>query len=177
MTPAQKLGYKVQNRSGGLMSEEIKMSDILLRAVEVVISRDGDTDTEDGDFACVDIDSIIHLEDELSKLFSLDSDDVTTSDIPLIKTKAEKYDCLVEENLKLQADYESLSKQGKQWCNEYKKGIDTNKKLREENKRLREALQECIDELVQWQLDYDDFESEDFIASKKLMLSGDLFED
>jgi hypothetical protein len=83
------------------MSEEIKISDVLLRAAEVIVSRDGDTTTEDGDFACVDIDSIIHLESDISKLFSLNSDDVLWSDLPIIKDRAQKYDHLVKENKRL----------------------------------------------------------------------------
>lgn len=83
------------------MSEEIKISDILLRAAEVVISRDGDTSSSNGDFACVDIGSIIHLESEISKFFDLGSDNVIRSDLPLIKTRSEKYDRLVEENKRL----------------------------------------------------------------------------
>lgn len=83
------------------MSEEIKMSDVLLRAAEVVMSRDGDTTNEDGSFACVDIDSIIHLESQLSRLFSLDCDDIIRSDLPLLKDRAKKYDRLIEENKRL----------------------------------------------------------------------------
>lgn len=90
------------------MSEEIKISNILLRAAEVVISRDGDTSSSDGDFACVDIGSIIHLESEISKFFDLDSDDVIRSDLPLIKNRSEKYDRLVEENKMLREFCESL---------------------------------------------------------------------
>ena len=90
------------------MSKEIKISNILLRAAEVVISRDGDTSSSNGDFACVDIGSIIHLESEISKFFDLDGDYVIRSDLPLIKTRSEKYDRLVEENKRLRGFLESL---------------------------------------------------------------------
>lgn len=40
-----------------------------------------------------------------------------------------------------------------------------------ENSRLREALKECIDELRQWQFDYEDFESKEFIALQENLLN------
>ena len=120
------------------MSKEIKISDILLRAAEVVISRDGDTSSSNGDFACVDIGSIIHLESEISKFFDLDGDYVIRSDLPLIKTRSEKYDRLVEENKNLKDKLESLE-------DDYKNEFNASEDLRcekedlaEENKRLRE---------------------------------------
>lgn len=83
------------------MSNEVKLSDILLRASELVVSRDGDVTNEDGDFACVDIDSIIHLECDLARFFDLNGDDVIRSDLPLIKARSDRFDRLVEENAKL----------------------------------------------------------------------------
>lgn len=86
------------------MSNEVKLSDVLLGAVGVVLSRDGDVSTDDGCFASVDIGSIINLESGISKFFDLDSDDVTFSNIPIIKAKLDKYDQLVEENKRLRQD-------------------------------------------------------------------------
>ena len=116
---------------------EIKMSDVLLRATEVVISRDGDISTEDGDFACVDIDSIIHLEGELSRLFALDSDDVVISDVSLIKAKAKKYDRLIEENERLREallDVVALQKK------HYGDGMETHLAMVDKAKEIKQLI-------------------------------------
>lgn len=86
----------------------MKMSDILLTAVEVVLSTYGDTEADDGDFACVDSDSIINLERELSRLFELDRDEIVRSDIPAIKARVFAHDRLTEENKRLREALEDL---------------------------------------------------------------------
>lgn len=128
------------------MSKEIKISNILLRASEVVISRDGDTSGSDGDFACVDIDSIIHLESEISKFFDLDSDNVIRSDLPLIKTRSEKYDRLVEENNRLREALKATIKSSWGVINsddeDFLEKVDLHKNLEGELSRAEELLSE-----------------------------------
>ena len=63
-----------------MTNEYIK--DVLSIAAQVVLSRSGDVDTEDGSFATVDVDRIIRLEAAISKAFNLPGDDVTKYDIP-----------------------------------------------------------------------------------------------
>ena len=61
-----------------------KMKSVLRRAVQLVLSRDGDIATECGIFATVDTDEIIMLEADIVEAFELDSDDVMHSDAPHI---------------------------------------------------------------------------------------------
>ena len=63
-----------------MTSEYIK--DVLSIAAQVVLSRSGDVDTEDGSFATVDTDLIIRLESAISQAFDLPGDDVNEGDIP-----------------------------------------------------------------------------------------------
>lgn len=63
-----------------MTSEYIK--DVLSIAAQVVLSRSGDVDTEDGSFATVDTDLIIRLEAAISQAFNLPGDDVTEGDTP-----------------------------------------------------------------------------------------------
>lgn len=62
-----------------------KIKEVLTKATDLVLSRGGDVDTEDGSFATVDEDAIIVLDDAIASAFELDSDDVTVDDLPKIR--------------------------------------------------------------------------------------------
>lgn len=63
--------------------------EILLLAVQAVLSRSGDVDTEDGAYATTNIDTMINLEAAIVKRFNLDSDDLQDKHIPLIEARLE----------------------------------------------------------------------------------------
>lgn len=64
------------------MNDQIK--EILKLATELVLTRSGDIDTEDGNFATVDTDLIIRLDEALAHEFTNDSDDVNFENIERI---------------------------------------------------------------------------------------------
>lgn len=61
------------------MSNDLKdkLIKVLTCASNVVLSREGDISTEDGDLATCHVDDIIYLEETLVELLNLPSDDVT----------------------------------------------------------------------------------------------------
>ena len=61
------------------MNEKIRR--VLMQAINVVASRGGDVETEDGGFATVDENALIDLEGAIVDAFDLPSDDVTFSDV------------------------------------------------------------------------------------------------
>jgi len=68
-----------------------KIKEVLGLATALVLSREGDITTEDGNFATVDEDLIINLEIAISQAFELEGDEVVTSDIPKIKALINSY--------------------------------------------------------------------------------------
>ena len=60
------------------------MKDIIKYATSLVLSRSSDVDTEDGSFATVEIDELLHLEAAIAKEFELEGDEVCESDTPKI---------------------------------------------------------------------------------------------
>ena len=71
---------------------EVKISDVLMSAVELLLSRCGDIDLEDGSFAMCGTDEIIRLDTSIASFLELPSDDVHIRDIDLILRKAKSYD-------------------------------------------------------------------------------------
>jgi len=63
---------------------KIEMKRIVELATALVLSRSGDISTEDGNFATVDDNIIIELDEAISTAFDLSSDDVTSEDVPMI---------------------------------------------------------------------------------------------
>lgn len=63
---------------------------IISLASQLVISRDGDVDTEDGSFATVDADCLIELDYTIAQVFGLDSDDVTQDEAWKIERQLER---------------------------------------------------------------------------------------
>ena len=61
-----------------------KIKEILKLATELVLTRTGDVTTEDGNFATVDTDLIIRLDEALAHEFTNDSDDVSFENIEMI---------------------------------------------------------------------------------------------
>ena len=62
-----------------------KFKEILILAAELVSSRTGDVNTEDGYFATVDDNLLIKLQMTIADAFDLDNDDVNISDINKIR--------------------------------------------------------------------------------------------
>ncbi len=60
--------------------------EILKLAAELVLTRQGDVTTTDGDFATVDTDLIIRLDEALAREFTNDSDDVNFENIEMLLT-------------------------------------------------------------------------------------------
>lgn len=71
---------------------EIKMSDVIMAAFELVVSRDGDVDTEYGSYATCGIGEIIRLDEAMAHYFEVGSDDVNLRDVDLIFKKAKEVD-------------------------------------------------------------------------------------
>lgn len=71
---------------------ETKLSDVLFAAYKLVISREGDVDTEDGSFATVDIAEILNLDTLLAHYFNLGSDDCRLKDVDIVLTKLNTID-------------------------------------------------------------------------------------
>jgi hypothetical protein len=67
------------------MKDELKI--IIELATALVLSRDVDVTTEDGNFATVDNDIIIELDAAIAIAFGLNSDDVTGDSVLMIKAK------------------------------------------------------------------------------------------
>ena len=67
------------------MKDELKI--IIELATALVLSRDSDVTTEDGNFATVDDDIIIELDAAIAIAFGLNSDDVTGDSVPMIMAK------------------------------------------------------------------------------------------
>jgi hypothetical protein len=86
----------------------IKISTVLTLAADLVLSRDGDVTTEDGDYATCGTDEMIRLDCAIAELLELPSDDVNCVDTNLIYHNAEKYDKLVEQVELLTAQKEAL---------------------------------------------------------------------
>lgn len=86
------------------MSELTKISDVIMHAFELVISRDGDVDTEDGSFATCGTDEIIRLDEAMAHYFKVGSDDVSLCNVDLILRKAKELD----------ANQELITKQAEQ---------------------------------------------------------------
>lgn len=72
------------------MSEDIK--EILKLAAEVVLSRHGDINTEDGCFATVEIDAILRLDYAMAECFKLDTDDINYRNMDDLISKIESLD-------------------------------------------------------------------------------------
>lgn len=66
------------------MMSELTIKDVIEQAVFLVLSRNGDVDTEDGNFATCGTDEIIRLDMALANLLKLPSDDVSSDDLELI---------------------------------------------------------------------------------------------
>ena len=66
---------------------EDKYKHIIDLAIQVVLFRGSDVDTEDGTFATTCTDQIIRLDQAIAEAFELDSDDVSESDLPMIVAK------------------------------------------------------------------------------------------
>ena len=64
-----------------------KLRELLEQTVLTVLSRDGDIETTNGNFATVGADEVIRLECAVAEAFELNSDDVNESDIPMIKKR------------------------------------------------------------------------------------------
>lgn len=74
------------------MSELTKISDVIMCAFELVISRDGDVDTEDGSFATCGTDEIIRLDEAMAHYFKVGSDDLDLCNVDLVLRKARELD-------------------------------------------------------------------------------------
>lgn len=75
---------------------ETKLSEVLFAAYKLVISREGDVDTEDGSFATVDIAEILNLDTLLARYFNVGSDDCRVTDVYTILTKLNTIDSYQE---------------------------------------------------------------------------------
>ncbi len=69
-----------------------KMSDVIMAAFELVVSRDGDIETVDGSCATCGIGEIIRLDEAVAHYFEVGSDDVNLRDVDLILKKAKEID-------------------------------------------------------------------------------------
>lgn len=56
---------------------DVDLKEIIGRAISLIETRSGDISTEDGCFATVDTDAIIHLEEVLGEVFNPNGDDAT----------------------------------------------------------------------------------------------------
>lgn len=65
----------------------MKYNDVIIRAIQVLLSRGEDVSTNNGDFATVDCDYLLILEEEIVKAFDLPDDDVKDSDVEIIISK------------------------------------------------------------------------------------------
>lgn len=75
---------------------ETRLSDVLFAAYKLVISREGDVDTEDGSFATVDTAEILNLDTLLAHYFDLGSDDCRLKDVDIVLTKLNTIDSYQE---------------------------------------------------------------------------------
>lgn len=57
-------------------SDTEKLIDMISKMVQLLQSREGDVDTEDGTFATVDVDELLRLEQEFEALFNCPVEDV-----------------------------------------------------------------------------------------------------
>lgn len=71
---------------------QVKLSDVLMLAFELVLSRDGDVDTEDGSFATCGIDEIIRLDEAMAHYFEVGSDELNLYNVDLVLRKAKMLD-------------------------------------------------------------------------------------
>ena len=128
---------------------DLKMSDVLMAAVELVLSRSGDIDLEDGSFATCGTDEIIRLDTSIAGFLDLPSDDVDIRDIDLIFYKSKSYDANQEliakqaETIKQQAaKIESIQGElNAAPCKERNKYLVKMSKLQADNELLRDALE------------------------------------
>lgn len=67
---------------------QVKLSDVLMMAFELVLSRDGDVDTEDGSFATCGIGEIIRLDEAMAHYFEIGRDDINLCNVDLVLSKA-----------------------------------------------------------------------------------------
>lgn len=71
---------------------QVKLSDVLMLAFELVLSRDGDVDTEDGSLAACGIGEIIRLDEAMAHYFEVGSDDINLCNVDLVLRKAKMLD-------------------------------------------------------------------------------------
>lgn len=76
--------------------EQVKLSNVLMCAFELVISRYGDVDTEDGSFATCGTDEIIRLDEAMAHFFDVGSDDLELHYADLILKKSKQLDQHIE---------------------------------------------------------------------------------
>ncbi len=74
--------YRIEHKEHKVTKEAL--NEIIKIAVHLVLSREGDVDTEDGTFATVSTDDIICLEQAIVEAFDLNSDDVCREDVSKI---------------------------------------------------------------------------------------------
>lgn len=146
----------------------VKMSDVIMSAVELVLSRGGDVMTEDGDFATCGTDEIIRLDTSIAELLELPSDDVDIRDIDLILAKAKAYDSNQELISKLQADNESLHKLVEYDTKAIFDADDLNIKLQADNELLRRNAEGMIDAVDSFYADDPEFSSAYYILKEAL---------
>tara|TARA_R110002012_G_C11247932_1_gene566304 strand:- start:6 stop:428 length:423 start_codon:yes stop_codon:yes gene_type:complete len=69
---------------------EDKYKELIMALAELILTRDDDVTTQDGDFATVDISSITEAEEFLVKAFNLDSDGIFVHDLGHISEQLSK---------------------------------------------------------------------------------------
>lgn len=121
--------------------EQVKLSNVLMCAFELVISRYGDVDTEDGSFATCGTDEIIRLDEAMAHFFDVGSDDLELHYADLILKKSKQLD----QNIELIANQAQEIERLKQERNsiamrERNKHLVQMNLMSEQIKMLREAL-------------------------------------